>query len=342
MKNTWIRVGAFLLGLLLVCLSLHELMLFGLRRIDDGAFGVWRKAMTGQINAQVLICGSSRAREHYDPLIIGPALGKTAFNIGRDGTLPDLQLAFLRAYLRHNRKPELIIQNLDLTSLSCSSGVYNPGLYLPYLHEPDIYAALRTVKPSIWKARFIPLFGFNDDDMRFTAVQALGGLLGIRPKDDQPFGFLPMERRWNHDFERFAMQYAAGATTTIEPAAVQVLSNLAELCHANGIKLIFVYSPEYCESYRYFRNRGEVFSIYRQLATKNGIAFFDFSDTEITRDAENFYNSQHLNAHGARLFSNQLAKVLKDDPLVGLESVSFSGSTSSYVPEKRTGRPNAL
>lgn len=318
MNLPWRQATCFWLILVVLWVGIHEALLLGLRRIDSGSFGVWNKAMGGRINAQVLICGSSRAREHYDPSIIGPALGKTAFNIGRDGTLPDLQLAFLRAYLRHNRKPELIIQNLDLTSLKRSRGIYTPGQYLPYLGEPDLFQSLSAIDPSIWKSKYIPLYGFNADDMRFTAVQAFFGLLGMPLADNEPLGFLPMHRRWTHDFDRFKALNPEGTVASHDPQAIEVLNQLADLCKADGIKLIFVYSPEYFENYRIILNRRAIISEYRDLATRYHVPFLDYSDSPITHDEKYFYNSQHLNAEGARLFSLDLASKLKTSKCASL------------------------
>lgn len=307
----WRQAVLFCVVLVLLWVGLDQLLLLGLRRIDTGTFGVWHKAMQGRINAQVVICGSSRAREHYDPQLIGPALGMTAFNLGRDGTLPDLQLPFLLAYLRHNKKPELIIQNLDLTSLSFSKDIYIPGQYLPYLDQEEIYRALHAIKPGIWREKYIPLYGFNADDMRFTPVPAMFGLLGISPPEDQPYGFLAMHRGWNRDFDRFRAAHPDGTESSYHPQAISVLTQLVDLCREKDIKLVFVYSPEWHENYEMILNREKLFSEFKALADRNRILFLDYSNTPVTRDKQNFYNSQHLNARGSRLFSEDLAQKLK-------------------------------
>jgi hypothetical protein len=291
------------------------LLLFGLRRIPTGKYGVWNKVMRGQVNADLLICGSSRALVHYDPEILGQALGRRAFNLGRDGTLPDLQLAFLRAYLRHNKKPELVIQNLDLTSLNRTTHIYQPAYYLPYLNDEDIWRALVSIQPSIWKkVRYIPLYGFNADDMQFTPITALGGLLRLGPPEDGHLGFQPKHVRWNQDFERFKLAYPEGDWSSVDPHGVEVLDELIRLCERDGIRILLVYSPEYYENYPLIRNRQAIMAQFHALAARHGVTFLDYSGTRITRDKRYFYNSQHLNAEGARLFSTDLAQWLKGHP----------------------------
>jgi hypothetical protein len=291
--------------------GLDQVLLLGLRNIDTGSFGVWNKAMEGRINARILISGSSRARGHYDPVIIGRGLGKSCFNVGRDGTLTDLQLAFLRAYLRHNQKPELIIQNLDLTSFTKSRDIFTPGQYLPYLGEPDIYQALAEVKPSIWKAKYIPLYGFNDDDMQFTPIQAMLGLLSVSTREDRTLGFHPMNRSWNRDFERFKMTHPTGMESRCDPAAVEVLNQLIDLCKSLNIELVFVYSPEYYENHSMIVNRQVIFEMFENLAARYQVPFYDYSNTSISQEKNYFYNSQHLNTEGARLFSIDLTEKLR-------------------------------
>ena len=196
----------------------------------------------------------------------------------------------------------MIIQNLDLTSLSCSRGIYTPGQYLPYLSEPDIYQTLSAINPSIWKAKYIPLYGFNADDMRFTAVQATLGLLGIPLSNNQPLGFLPMNRRWGPDFERFRAMNPEGTDCSNDPRALAVLNELGNVCKANGIRIVFSFiRPEYYENYSMILNRESIMSEFRALAARYQAPFFDYSDTPITHEKEYFYNSGQLKCSGRKV-----------------------------------------
>lgn len=128
-------------------------------RIGTSSFGVSNAILDKRVIPSP-ISASSRALTHYDPRIIREVTGRVAFNIGLNGSQPDMQLARLQAYLEHNQKPALLIHNLDLFSLQVThGGVYDPGQYLAYQHEPALYQALRRINPNILKARLLPLYG---------------------------------------------------------------------------------------------------------------------------------------------------------------------------------------
>src|SRR5689334_19641449 len=105
----------------------------GLTRYHASARGVWNAVVHGRINADIIVCGSSRALVHYDPAVIAARTGRSAFNLGRNGTWPDLQLVFLKTYLDHNRPPKCIVLNVDHTCFAVTKKVYDPGQYIPYL-----------------------------------------------------------------------------------------------------------------------------------------------------------------------------------------------------------------
>src|SRR5436190_23548407 len=112
------RLAFFFFALAIMAVCLNAAFTRGFRNIKTSEFGISNRVMSGTINAQIVISGSSRAFVHYDPRIIQSITGETAFNLGQNGVQTDLQLAFLKTYLRHNTRPDLIIHNLDPQSLT--------------------------------------------------------------------------------------------------------------------------------------------------------------------------------------------------------------------------------
>src|SRR2546429_9167293 len=114
-------------------------LVLGLTSYKTSSRGVWNKVIRGEVNAEVIVCGSSRALVHYDPAMIAAETGRSAFNLGRNGTAPDLQLSFLKTYLAHNRAPVCILQNIDSYCLGTTKQIFDPSQYIPYLNEPALY-----------------------------------------------------------------------------------------------------------------------------------------------------------------------------------------------------------
>ncbi len=305
------RLSAFFVLIVVLIFGLNALINVGLERIRTSSFGSWNKAMQGRVNADVVISGSSRATYHYDPRAIEASTGETAYNIGRVGSQTDVQLAVLKAYLAHNKKPDIVIHNLDAFTFVASREIYDPAQYVPYLSYDELYKPLRSIDPEMMKSRYLPLYGYVVEDMDFTWVSGLEALVGWMPREDYYQGFCPREREWTDEFERFKEGNPQGVKFAVEPAGVKALEELIQLCRERGIRLILVYSPEYAEMQKMTQNRAQIFAEFDALASRYHVPLWDFSNWQYDNDRNYFYNSQHLNASGAAIFSQQIADRLK-------------------------------
>jgi hypothetical protein len=310
-SHGWLRILGFFALVGVLGVLLHLAIDRTLRSLDTGDFGVWNRIVQGRINADVVISGSSRALTHYDPRLLGQALGRSVYNIGLNGSQTDMQLARLKTYLRHNRKPQLVIHNLDAFAFQVThGGVYDPGQYIPYLDEPDLYEALRRIDPHVWKARYVPLYGYAVQDLRF------GWLAGLRdavwpPRPDSLIdGFKPRHTPWTGEFEQFRAANPDGFDVSIEAEGLRQFEQLLKLCADKGIRLVLAFSPEYLPVQQLTRNRAAIFSRLSSLARQHGAVLVDFSASPISANQRYFYNSQHLNADGAAAFTRALAQQL--------------------------------
>jgi len=305
------RIACFFGIIVVLVFAMNAVVTCGLRRIKTSAFGASNQIMEGKVNAQVVITGSSRALVQYDPRIIEAVTGRTAFNLGRNGSQTDMQVAFLKAYLAHNRRPEVVVHNLDAFSFVTTREVFDPAQYMPYLDDPALYDSSRKINPEIWKSRYLPLYGYVVEDMNFTWVRGIREFLGWSPPQDYFLGFNPRHQSWTDDFENFKAANPHGISFGIEPAGIEDLKDLIRVCQQNGIQLIFVYSPEYTEMQAMTNNRAEIFAHFHELANRYHVPLWDYSDWEHDRNRNIFYNSQHLNATGAAVFSDDVANRLK-------------------------------
>ncbi len=305
-----LRILCFFGLLGLAAIGLDRTFTFGLRHIKTSEFGASNAIMSGQVNAQVVISGSSRALVHYDPRIIQSITGLSAFNLGRNAAQTDMQWAFLKAYLRHNAKPRVVIHNLDPYSFVLTREVFDPGQYLPYLNEEEIYKPLRQIDPTVWKWKYIPLYGYAVEDMRFTWITAVKGLVGINPREDHFLGYNPRHLHWTGDFEHYKSSISAGVKIEIQPQAVKLLEDLVQTCQSQSIQVVIVFAPEYSEMQSLTLNRAEMFSRFQEIADRFKVPFWDYSQSGLCRDRDLFYNSQHMNQEGASFFSADLARRL--------------------------------
>jgi glycosyltransferase involved in cell wall biosynthesis len=317
------KIAAFFAVLAAAGVLLDAAIGAGLRRVETSEFGVWNKIIGGRANADILITGSSRALTHFDARIIQARTGRTAFNIGLNGSQTDMQVARLKTYLRHNRKPALLIHNLDAFSFQVTHGeAYDPGQYVPYLAEPELYETLRGINPQVWKSRWLPLYGYAVDDLRMSWLIGLARLLPGRGAEDHFLGYKPRHSPWTGEFERFRAQNPNGRSVAVEREGLRQMENLLRLCRQEGIAVVLVYSPEYAPVQALTTNRAHIFSLFEDLSARHGARLIDYSHSAISAQREYFYNSQHLNAAGATEFTQDLVGRLLGERIVAAASAA--------------------
>lgn len=313
MRKGVLRIVSFFILAGVIAVALNGAINFGLKRITVSKFGALNRVMSGQVNAEILINGSSRALSHYDPRVFENLTGRSAYNIGQNASQIDFELAFLKTYLDHNaKKPGLVIQNLDLFSFETTKKgeLYDPGLYIPYMSDSDLYQFIREKEPDAWKCRYLPLYGYAVEDMRFTWIWGLLRCAGIQGPEDYYLGFNPRQAAWNADFEHFRAGNQGGVSYRLEPEGINCLEQMITLCQRNGMQIILVYSPEYCEMQKLEINRKEIMGKFHEISDRFEVPFWDYSDSPISVERKNFNNSEHLNAEGAEIFSQDLARRL--------------------------------
>lgn len=314
------RILAFFLLVAGVALSINFTINSGFRKIRTSQPGVFNRLMAGEINADIVISGSSRAVVHFDPRIIQSATGLSAYNIGKNGSQIDLQLAVLKSYLSHNTKPRLIIHSLDPYSFKTSREIYDVAQYIPYLQDQNIYEAVSSIYRDAWKWRMLPLYGYLVEDTRLTWLTGLRACFGYQPKEDHFLGHTPRHTAWTDDFATFKKHSPRGVAFEIETAGIQAVVEIVALCRTNNVPLVFVFSPEYVEMQQMETNRAEIFSKFGEICAQGDVSLWDYSQNPISQRQENFYNSQHLNATGASAFTTDLAQKLVASGLLSRNS----------------------
>ncbi len=267
----------------------------------------WNDIFSGQINADLLVQGSSRAYVHVSPRMLDEALGVNSYNLAVNGYNFLMQYYRFTVYLQHYEKPKFILQTLDTTTLNRRQNLYQIEQFYPYLANPVIWQATSYYEGFDWIDRFIPLSKY-----RHSANSILNGILGNCGliKRSNYKGFVAMDRTWNDDFAQFRMKHRA-PYEAIDPVTDRLFDRFCAFCVQQKIKVIFVYTPEYIEAQKLLVNRAEIMGRYANYAARYSIPLLDYSHHEISFDTANFYNSQHLNSRGVALFNPKLANDIR-------------------------------
>jgi hypothetical protein len=306
----WKACIGFIAGAVLCALTVQTALVYGLKHNRDGNVGIMNRVMRGEINANIVVSGSSRAMYHYDPRIIEAETHLSAFNLGRNGTKLHEQIQLLKIYLRRNRRPDYLVHNVDIAGLLENDDVTDAKQYVAWLDDQDVFGPLRDQKRYFELYRWCPLLGIARTGGMQAAVLGLFDRAGAQADDLK--GYSPQDRVWNEDFEKFRAQNPSGVRWTTDRHKVQSLVQLLKLCLERGIQPILVLSPDYHETRGLFLNRGEALQVFQEIAAELDVPFWDYSEDPIASDRTLFYNSQHLNQRGATAFSESIAVRLKN------------------------------
>lgn len=291
-------------GILLLAV-LHIAATAAFRNMRKGAFGEFNRVARGEVNADLVVSGSSRAALHYDTKQLTAATGLHTFNLGRIGARAEVHHGILSHYLRHNRKPRLLIVNADLNTLGFDPSLYQPIQYTPYLDDPDLYAALRKRHPAAWLMRYVPLYGYTVNDMEFQRLSPFREWITRRVPEKYDNGYFLRKVEWSEQRARSYRHKAYYYDETPEGAAD--FRSILAVSRTSGIRAIVVLSPVFEEVLSRTSNlRGTIARI-EQLTREEGATFWDYSAFEpLYRDKLYFGDQFHLNHRGAKAFSGAL------------------------------------
>lgn len=261
--------------------------------------------LNNQIKADIIILGSSRALNNYNPQIISAITGKTCYNLGVSGSTVLFHETILDLLLSQQTKPKYIIYNIDDYGLlyEVDGIAYRTDILMPYVDNDIINKQVcKQLNKPLWATnicqtykhninfinalRFL-IYGKEDADYKTTNIDSLGANIIVQREIDTVPNFLQKRK------------------LPIKPqntAFINSYISIQQKCSANGIKLILCYPPLFAKSMKGFKQSIE-------KVTTAELLVLDYS--ELFNDATFFFNPDHLNQTGANKFSNKLADKIK-------------------------------
>lgn len=272
---------------------------------SDYSIEAWYDLMNGDIAADVVVMGSSRAWEHVNPLILDSILSINSYNLGIDGRSFDSQILKYHLYREHNtQKPQLIIQNIDVFSLINRIGIKKIQFF-PYFWDKSMRATFFPVEPfTVWE-KYLPMYRY----------------VHINPRSDMPglSVFIP-------DGKKTLTKGYRGETLPWNGKALSALDSIPFLLNdtiarkfdeyltevkAEGINIVFVFSPLYIGATEKMPSLNQIYAYYREIADRYSIPILDYTYMSLCNDTTYFYNAMHLNKRGSNIFTDSLANDIK-------------------------------
>lgn len=249
----------------------------------------------------VIILGSSRAHHHYVPQIMEDSLGMSCYNAGFDGN-GIIMMYGLYKMITSRYTPKLIIYDVEqMFDLYKYENDKNCTRYLnalkPYYNQPCVLQIFKDISIKEYYKVHSGFCRYNSN----TFPLALD-YLKKRPMDDR--GYSPLIGTF--DYEPVADERKR--PLVVDPLKMNYMLKLIREVSERAIPIVVVASP------RYGVLDSDEFIPLKKICEDYKIRFVDFySDDYFLSHKELFNEPVHLNDNGARIFTQKIASLLKQE-----------------------------
>lgn len=246
------------------------------------------------LDADVLIMGSSRASHHYNPIIFEEAIGLKTYNCGQDATGIDFHYASLSRILAYHN-PQIIIYD-PFAAYDMEDGITNLANLKVWHDLPEISNNLDSFNDVGDNLKLKSSFyAYNSSFLNIIGDNIL------EAQDNDIKGYRPLYGRMDYENPWYDMP-----TIKWNEKKLHKFISFINLCKKNDIKLIVCISP----AYHTRSSRGYVELI--KLCQMYEVLVIDmYAASTFVDDREYFEDTFHLNHVGADKFSHQLSDSLK-------------------------------
>lgn len=292
-----------MLLLLVICLVVDRLLIFLIDRKIDANFD-WRmeKAIEGDVEAEILIVGSSRGARGIIAYNITNSTGLSCFNFCYPGSNLIFHEFVLNTFLKFNHKPKKVILSIDDDFAFKESpwlSFRNNALYAltkyDYINE-ELIGQMENHPFSryfnIARLRKIHL-DFGPPTLEDTDILWECGSMPI-PFKNKNITFGPRDTT--------VVTYDSSAENTWY---LEAYRRIVEKCKKLGIEIYVVLPPNYRPLNPAFLKRVE------EVTPKSANIFVYNQAQKAYLDSNFFYDPSHLQQNGATLFTKELSDYLK-------------------------------
>lgn len=311
MNRFLIKISVFLLITYYFSYSLQRIIDYGLKKSNfSSEYKEWNDLYNSNINADIVIQGSSRAFVHFSPKVLEDSLRLSVYNLGMDGCRFNIQNYRFQEYLEHNKKPDMILQAIDVNTFSEQNIEYNYTQFIPYFN--DEFRKQFEGKGVFKKKDFLlPLYKFSHSPGIIS--ESLKSLLKNENLVNEKYkGFKVVDRHWEKQaYKIFRDSIVKHSHYAILDKSFFLFETFVRFCKNNDIRLILIYTPEFKIYQNSIVNKTRIQDLFKKVAIENGALYLDYSFDPICDDTSMFYNPNHLNKKGVEVFNKILVSDLK-------------------------------
>lgn len=244
----------------------------------------------------IVILGSSRARNHYNPKILSDSLGLSCYNAGRSGYFLMYQSAQLQVMLSRYT-PKWVILDIVPYDFTGGNNYDRLSALLPYKNHKETHRFLKMrSRFEMWKC-LSEIYPYNS--MFLKLIPNLKDRGTFNKNGFQPlYGFYKGEKGMNDN-----------DNIKTDTDKVEEFKRIIKLCKDKEIKLTIITSPFYAD----YKKQTSTTLLVKQICDEEGIRYFNFLNDKDFDDINLYHSVDHLNANGSNKFTRKLAKRLKNE-----------------------------
>lgn len=271
--------------------------------------------ITSNVNADLVLLGSSRCWAHFDPVFFDTTYHLKSVNIGVDGHI-EIVTAMLRLqnYLAKNKPPKYAILSFDAFMVAGdednNQNFVHKDAFARYSFFPNTKdLTFVNYFKFDWAEKYIPLYSIFKNQLFIDCLTLKNS--GNYPK----YGFDKHVEQWDTiKIPISSILKKPLLTGKNKPYTTLALEKLNQFCIKNNIQLLCIQTPVY----KAIADK-KSFSIPSEICKKLNIPFLDVNKNSIQENISYFYNSNHLNNKGVERMNSylknnlQLANFLKSN-----------------------------
>jgi len=275
------------------------------KQLTASPFENWNDIYESDIQADILIIGSSRAYVQFNPYILDSMLHVNSYNLGMDGRAIESQIIKYHTYRRKQQaKPKLILFEIYQGSLDVSNG-YQRIQFVPYLTDFYLWKSIHQLEGFTWADAFLPCWRYGKY-MKDIKELLKGTSFFMLPENKAYKGFCAYDKTWDGSM-------LAKIDTIIysrNESAIKELDAFLKECKRDQIQVVFVMAPFYYGATQKIGDIKGMYQLFESITAPYDVGILDYTYDTLSYDTAYFYNASHLNRKGAELFTNKLARDL--------------------------------
>ena len=293
MKRFLSKVLIYTVAAFIFAAAMDKAVCSGLLKMEDYRFQDYAAMLKGGMDNDILIMGDSRGKSHYDTALIDSLENVSSFCIGAGGYPLGVQLMKYHLYNEHNKKPSLVVQDIDYSCLREFTDIrhqHQSEQFFPLIYDRLMRDELKNLGYGFCELN-IPMFRMYG----YQQVIKNGLLEALHLKHYISRPAYKGHRAEYGPWDGSELRKMSIDTIRPNPSVVSQFEEYLAQCKADSINVVLVYSPMYYEARQKLMGLDSLRAYFANTADYLGIKYLDYLNTPITLDSNNFVVSVHMN-----------------------------------------------